>query len=478
MRALKLLGWVLLALLFIIVAAVAAYVLTFDPNSYKAEIIGSVRTHLGREIEIPGDLRFSFFPPLTLEAGQAVMYEKGRRERFASMDRMRLRLAIGPLFSKRLQIDGVSLEGLSVEVIRDRQGGLNIADLVAGGPGTLPEYFVQGVSVDRARFRFRDEVSGGEYALTDIKAALTPVAPAQRGRLTLRGELKVNDPLLEGPVELETEFTFKLPAAALLLAQTQAKWRFAVEGTIIESSIKIASLAVKDGIHVGPVEIDAALRRSDKASTLALTVPGIAWQTGNALQIPARLAWNGSADNWKAAGSITCTAEYAANQLLRLSALQSQATFETGEFRATTYFGGAAEFDPGSRKASMNLSAIKLDVAKEERDLAELRGAIQVKLDLAASKGDAKFDGTFNGSRAAAQLQVPLKTPARTHFNANLAALDVDRLVSGAGSDAGPGRRSDPDLAPLRELGIAGELLIGQLRHQGVTAKNVRLRVE
>lgn len=478
MRALKLLGWVLLALLAIIVVAVAAYVLTFDPNAYKAEIIGSVRTHLGREIEIPGDLRLSLFPPLTLGAGQAVMYEKGRRERFASMDRLRLRLAIGPLLSKRLQIDGVSLEGLSVEIVRDRQGRLNIDDLIPRGPGTLPEYFVQGVSVDRARFRFRDEASGGEYALTDIKAALTPVAPAQRGRLKLRGVMRLNDPPLEGPVELETDFTFKSPDAALLLAQTQAKWRFAVEGAIVESSIRIASLAVKDGIHVGPVEIFAALRRDDKASTLALTVPGIAWQTGNALQIPARLEWKGAADNWKAAGSITCTAESAANQTLRLSALESQATFEAGEFRATTNFGGAAEFDAGSRKASMNLSAIKLDVTKEKRNLAELRGSIQVKLDLAAFKGDAKFDGTFNGSRAAALLEVPLKTPARTRFNANLAALDMDRLVSGAGSGAGPDRRSDLDLAPLRELGIAGELLIGQLRHQGVTAKNVRLRVE
>src|SRR5450756_183043 len=142
MRALKLLGWVLLALLAIIVVAVGAYVLTFAPNSYKAEIIESVRTHLGREIEIPGDLRLSLFPPLTLEAGQAAMYEKGRRERFASMDRVRLRLAIGPLLSKRLQIDGVSLEGLSVEIIRDRQGRLNIDDLIPRGPGTLPEYFV------------------------------------------------------------------------------------------------------------------------------------------------------------------------------------------------------------------------------------------------------------------------------------------------------------------------------------------------
>lgn len=478
MRALKLLGWVLLALLAIIVVAVAAYVLTFDPNAYKAEIIESVRTHLGREIEIPGDLRLSLFPPLTLEAGQAAMYEKGRRERFASMDRVRLRLAIEPLLSKRLQIDGVSLEGLSVEIIRDRQGRLNIDDLIPRGPGTLPEYFVQGVSVDRARFRFRDEASGSEYALTDIKATLTPVAPAQRGRLMLRGVLKLNDPPLEGPVDLETDFTFKAPAAALLLEQMQAKWRFAVEGASIESSMKIASLAVKDGFDVGPVEIDAAMHGDDRDGTMTLMVPGIAWHEGRALQIPARLEWKGAAGNWKAAGSTACTAESAANQPLRLSALETQATFEAGEFRATTHFSGAADYDAGSRKAAMNLSAIRLDVAKEKRNLAELRGAFQVKLDLAASKGDAKFDGTFNDSRAAALLEMGLKTPARARFNVSLATLDMDRIMSGNGSGAGPGRSSDLDLAPLRELGIAGELLIGQLKHQGVTAKNVRIRVE
>jgi AsmA family len=478
MRALKLLGWVLLTLLVIIVVAVAAYVLTFDPNAYKAEIIESVRTHLGREIEIPGDLRLSLFPPFTLEAGQAVLYEKGRRERFASVDRVRLRLAIGPLLSKRLQIDGVSIDGLSVEIIRDRQGRLNIDDLYPSGPGALPDYFVQGISVDRARFRFRDEASGGEYALTDIKAALTPVAPAQRGRLMLRGVLRLSDPQIEGPVDVETDFIFNSPAAALLLEQTQATWRFAVEGAIIESSMKIASLAVKDGIQVGQVEIDAALRREDKENTVTLTVPGIAWHEGVALQIPARLVWKGAAGNWKAVGSMGCTVDAAASQPVRLSALETQATFETGEFRATAHFSGAADYDAGSRKATMNLSAIELDITKEERNLAEIRGAFQAKLDLSASRADAKFGGTFNDSRAAALLEMPLKTPVRARFNANLAALDMDRIVSGAAAGTGPGRSSDLDLAPLRELGIAGELLIGQVKHQGVTAKGVRIRVE
>jgi hypothetical protein len=242
--------------------------------------------------------------------------------------------------------------------------------------------------------------------------------------------------------------------------------------------MKIASLAVKGGIDAGPVEIDAAMHGDGRESTMTLTAPGIAWHERGALQIPALLEWKGAAGKWKAAGSTACTAEAAANQPLRLSAIETQATFEAGDFRATTHFSGAADYDAGSRKASMNLSAIRLDVAKEKRNLGELRGVFQVKLDLAASKGDAKFDGTFNDSRAEALLEMGLKTPVRARFNVSLAAVDMDRIVSGAGSGAGPGRSSDLDLAPLRELGIAGEMRIGQLKHQGVMAKNVRIRVE
>jgi hypothetical protein len=365
-----------------------------------------------------------------------------------------------------------------VEIVRDRQGRLNIDDLIPSGPGTLPEYFVQGVSADRARFRFRDVASGGEYALTDIKATLTPVAPAQRGRLKLRGVLGLNDPPLEGPVDLETDFTFKSPAAALLLGQTQAKWRFAVEGATIESDMKMASFAVKDGIHVGPVEITAAVRRDGSEGTMTLTVPGITWQEGGALQIPARLEWKGAAGNWKAVGSIACTVEAATSQPLRLSELETQTTFEAGDFRGAAQFSGAADYDAGLRRASLNLSAIKLVVTREKRSLTEIRGAFQSKLDLAASRADAKFDGTFNGSRAAALLEMPLKMPVRARFNANLGTLDMDRIVSGTGAATRHGRSGDPDLAPLRDLGLAGELLIGQVKHQGVTAKNVRIRVE
>ncbi len=481
MRVLKFLGWVLLVLLTILLVAALIVALTFNPNSYKAEIIENVRTHLGRELEIPGELRFSFFPPLTLESGAAVMYEKGRVERFAAVDKLRMRVALMPLFSKRLQIDALSIEGLSVEIIRDAQDKLNIDDLIPRGPSTLPEFFIDSVSLAHARVRFRDALSGGEYTLSEIAGALTPLAPTQRGSLSLGGQFKLSDAAPEGRFDVVTDFTFKAPGAALLLAKTQARWTLTQQDANLAGSLRIDSVAVAENVQAGASDMGLSFTRSSSAHLSAQTqlkIPAFEWKPGVALNLPVTLAGEGVAAGWKGAVALDFTLDAAAGQPLRLAALRGRASAEAGELKAVASVNGAAAYDASARSATLQLSTFNLDVSRQQHSLAEIRGAIQASLNLAHYKAEAKFDGTLNASRATARIDLPLTAPQLMRFNANLASLDLERLSPGTSDAKKSDQGIDLDLAPLRALGISGELLIGEVKSNGVTGKNLRIQVE
>ena len=481
MRILKILGWVLLVLFTILLIAALIVALTFNPNSYKPEIIENVRTHLGRELEIPGELRFSFFPPLTLESGQALLHEKGRAERFASVDKLRMRVALMPLFSKRLQIDALSIEGLSVEIMRDAQGQLNIDDLIPRGPSTLPAFFIDNVSLVRARVRFRDELSGGEYTLSGIEGSLTPFAPAQRGRLSLSGKLKLSDAAPQGRFDLASDFTFKAPGAALLLAKTQANWSLTTTDTSIASSVILDSVAVAENVQAGGSTIGLNYSRKSGATLSAetqLKLPAFEWKPGAAITLPVTLASQVVAGGWKGALFLDGNLDAAAGQPMRILALRGRATAEDSELKAAASLNGAAAYDASAGSATLQLSTFNLDVSKQQRALAEIRGALQTSLKFALDKAEAKFEGTLNASRATARFDIPLAAPERTHFYINLAKLDLERMPPGTSDRKKSGKSMDLDLAPLRALGISGELLIGEARSNGVTAKNLRIQVE
>ena len=481
MRVLKLLGWVLLVLLTILLVAALIVAFTFNPNSYKPEIIANVRTHLGRELEIPGELRFSFFPPLTLESGQALLHEKGRAERFASVDKLRMRVALMPLFSKRLQIDALSIEGLSVEIIRDTQGQLNIDDLIPRGASTLPAFFIDKVSLVRARVRFRDKISGGAYTLSEIDGLLTPFAPGERGRLSLGGKLMLSDAVPEGRFDLASDFTFKAPGAALLLVKTQAKWLLTTKDTSIASSVTIDSVAVAETVRAGVGTIGLNYSRKSGAILSAetqLKLPAFEWKPGTAITLPLTLASELVAGGWKGAVFLDGNLDATAGQPIRISALRGRATAEDGELKAAASLNGAATYDASAGSATLQLSAFNLDIRKQQRALAEIRGALQTSLKFALDKAEAKFEGTLNASRATAHFDIPLSAPERTRFNINLAKLDLERISPGTSDQKKSGKSMDLDLAPLRALGISGELLIGEAKSNGVTAKNLRIQVE
>lgn len=123
-KLLKILAYVVVALV-VVVGGVFAYIsLVFDPNDYKAQIEQQVYEQTGRTLTINGDLGLSFFPSL------AVLIEDVRlqnapgfkAEHFLTLKQARAEVKVLPLLSKQVEIGVVSLSDVELNLEENASG--------------------------------------------------------------------------------------------------------------------------------------------------------------------------------------------------------------------------------------------------------------------------------------------------------------------------------------------------------------------
>ncbi|MDR5859247.1 AsmA family protein [Halomonas eurihalina] len=115
------------------VGAVVFVTTFFDPEDLKPRLVEVVREHSGLELELDGPLNWSFYPRLGVgvEAAEARLPNQSSDERpFAAIDHAEVSLAFAPLLRGEIAIDGLTLEGLLLNLARDESGRGNWETLI------------------------------------------------------------------------------------------------------------------------------------------------------------------------------------------------------------------------------------------------------------------------------------------------------------------------------------------------------------
>ena len=114
----------LMAVIALVLLALFAVGFLFDPNDYKAEIIQAVKRETGRDLQLDGDLDLKLFPWVSVAVGEARLGNApGFGEApFAEIDNAKLSVKLLPLFSQKIEIGSVELDGLVLRLARDRRG--------------------------------------------------------------------------------------------------------------------------------------------------------------------------------------------------------------------------------------------------------------------------------------------------------------------------------------------------------------------
>ncbi|HRO59014.1 MAG TPA: AsmA family protein, partial [Burkholderiaceae bacterium] len=109
-------------LLGVVLLGLVAFVATFDANRYKPQLIELVEEQTGRRLALPGALSLSLWPHLALTSGPASLSGprgEGQAMRFESG---RVAIALRPLLSRELAVEGVTLTGVRVDAADDGSG--------------------------------------------------------------------------------------------------------------------------------------------------------------------------------------------------------------------------------------------------------------------------------------------------------------------------------------------------------------------
>ena len=247
----KLLKWVLIAAgaaVLLFAAALAFIAATFDPNQYKAQVAELVRDKTQRTLTIEGDILLMLFPKLGVHLGKTRFSEFKSEKDFASLDDMRVSLALIPLLSRQVVVDQIQLDGLRANLVKHKDGKTNFDDLLGGdkpasekkeAPAKRADSAqapikleVEGVRIGKAELAWKDEATGASYAISDFNLKTGRVAPGVPAKFDLGATIKGNEPKLD----------IKLQIGGTLMADLE-KQLFSVAGLSVKVNGDAAGIA-------------------------------------------------------------------------------------------------------------------------------------------------------------------------------------------------------------------------------------------
>ena len=94
-------------LILVLAIVVAVVAVTFDPNDYKPLIVKLVQEKKQRTLNIEGDIKVAFWPKLGANLGRLSLSEHQSDKLFASVDGLKVSLALLPLLRNELVVDTI-----------------------------------------------------------------------------------------------------------------------------------------------------------------------------------------------------------------------------------------------------------------------------------------------------------------------------------------------------------------------------------
>lgn len=265
-KLLKFLFGLVLVLVLLVAAAAVIVPLVVDPNDFKGEIVDRVRQATGRDLTIEGDIGLSVFPWLGVELGGLTLSQpEGFGDQpFAAVGHARVRAKLMPLLEQRLEVDRVQLNGLRLNLVRNREGVGNWEDLARRGPagaaaaqpegkgpgeaGVLESLVIGGINVADSRVSWDDRREGRQVVIQDLSLETGTLVPGQPLEVRLAFAVDNQAPKLSGRIQLAGTVTLGDDRRQLIVQPFELR--------LLE--MKTADGLVADGVLKAGVLLDLA----------------------------------------------------------------------------------------------------------------------------------------------------------------------------------------------------------------------------
>lgn len=497
-KYLKYLLWTLAGAIVLVGGAIAYIAATFNPNDYKPQIIQAVKEQKQRTLKLDGDIKLTFFPRIGASIGKLSLSEYQSEREFASVDRVQVALALLPLLSKQVVVDQVTISGAKVQLVKYKNGKLNIDDL-AGAPAPAQKNETQaaasspvkldiaGIKVEQAELVYRDEALGSQYSVKQLTLETGRLTNGVPAKVTLSAQVQASQPKLDMAADLKTTLTFDLEknryqvqglnlqlngnvldisglaakvsgdASADLATQEFTAKNFAAEvqgnkaGDAFEAKLDAPSLTLtKDKYAASKLVLDAKLNGAPGNIAASLVIPGI----------------EGNAQSFKVS---TLTLDVDAKQAEQAFKLKL-ATPITGSLEAK-------QVNLSSLVLALNATGDKLP---NKSVSSELKGSAQI--DAGRQSVRVKLEGGLLQSKAKLELAVNNFSHPAIRYDVALDQFDLDSYLPKKAAEPAQAKQAAPeqpfDLSALKTLNLEGSVRIGALKAFNVKATQLRVDVK
>jgi AsmA protein len=460
----------LIGLVLLVIVIVAA---TFNPNDYKQKVIDLVQAKKERTLKLDGDIKLSFWPKIGANLGKVSLSEHKNSTEFASVESVKVSLALLPLLKKELVVDTVYIDGAHANIIKYKDGTTNFDDLLSKEEESQDIKFdIDGVNVSNSAISYSDEASGAKYNISKFNLKSGHIALAEPVDLATDFTISANQPEIAADAKLKGNFLVDPETKHFVAKALDASIKGDLLGgknvdvtlsgdvdakpesrEFLVDSLKLVGSGqfndAKLSIDLSAPKLNA---QKDEVTSKKTTVSLVQEKAGETFKVNMELAdIKGSPKSLQSSG---ITGDISAVQGKRTVTGKFSSPFsgnlESLIFDLPKLAGNLEIKDPslpnGGMKGSFNLSA-----------------HTDIKNELANSKFSLNIDETkLNGDVAVASFKKP-----NIKFNLNADKLNLNKLLAKSSSpekSAGkPTDKNNSGLSALSTLLLDGKLNIGSI---------------
>ncbi len=481
-KSLKILSFILggavaLALLLAVTAT-----LLFDAEAVKAQASRLIMEKKQRILKIEGEASLSFWPGVGLRLGKVSLSERGSEQIFTAVDKARLSLRLLPLLKKELAVDTVELDGVSVSLIRHKDGSFNFDDLISPEKDKEPLRFdVAGVRLSHGKLSYLDEGAGRTIKVSDLDLLAGRLANVSEGKLTLAGKLNADKPALAGDMKLLGHYRLDLD-----------KKSYALDGLDIRSAgdylgMKGAELALSadvlsakpTGVEAIKLELGAKGKSGEQSLELKLAVPKLVLGGSNGTSETLSLTAAQSGPAGKASARAELSGMSMDGNQLRAARFSLAADSRQADASYRLSLASPLSADLGAQVLKLPKLTGEFEISHPSLAVKPLVLALSGALDADLVKPflALALNAAFEPSHLSARVQVSRFSPPAIAFALDLDRLDADKYLLPAKAPA-PGTPEvvkPLDFSFLNTLDLTGTVKVGALQYQGVKVANLRL---
>jgi uncharacterized protein involved in outer membrane biogenesis len=479
--------YVLGGFICLVLLAVGIITATFNPNDYKQKVIDLVQEKKERTLKLDGDIKLAFWPKIGADLGKVSLSEHKNSKEFASVNSVRVSLALMPLLKKELVVDTVYIDGAQANIIKYKDGTTNFDDLMSKDDKESQDikFDIDGVNITNSAVSYTDEATDAKYNISKFNLKSGHIALAE-------------------PVDIATDFTISSNQPEIA-ANANLKGNFLLDPETKHFFVKGLDAAIK-GNMFGGKNVDVALSGNVDAKpesgeflvdSLKLIGTG---QFNDAklsidLNAPKLNAQKDEVTSKKTTVSLTqekADETFKANLELAdikgspkalessgiigdISAVQGKRTV-TGKFSSP--FSGNLEsliFDLPKLAGNLDIKDPSLPNGGM-KGLFNLSAHTDIKNELANSKFSLNIDDTnLNGDIAVASFKKP-----NIKFNLNADKLNLNKLLAKSSQAATPSSGKPADLSALKSLLLDGKLNVGSIQYDKfqISGLNVAIKAD